>query len=192
MSAAETGFRPSTEESPAEASSETGPREGSGSWPVRCALVAAASLVVGGIAYGAVEVAAAFSPADSTGSSEAAESEEREPEDSERRTVSLLPEDGQEETASTESTGRTEGFGVGQENPAGGEGASTGSPGAPDGGVTDPGSEVDPRREILEGILNSPQPRPPLEPLVTQEDVDAEREALEAEALRSQGDRHDG
>jgi hypothetical protein len=29
-------------------------------------------------------------------------------------------------------------------------------------------------------MLNSPQERPPMEPLVSQEDVDAEREAAEA------------
>lgn len=186
MSTAETGSRPATEESPA----ATGPRRGSGSWPVRCALVAAASLVVGGVAYGAVEVASALSATTSAGPSEPSGPQEREAEGSERRTVSLLPEAGPEETASPESTWRTEGADTGEEGTAGGGGASTGGTGAPDAEVPARGDGVDPRREILEGILNSPQPRPPLEPLVTQEDVDAEREAREA--LGSQDDRHDG
>lgn len=154
------------------------------SWPARVVLVAAAGLVVGGAAFTANEVAAALTPP----APAPAVAEEDAEADSERRTTALTgigqPEgpEGPEGEQAAEHAGAAPAQGAdGTAGAPGGGGVPGGgpAPGAPSEG--DPGW-ADPRKEILEGILNTPQDRPPLEPLLTQEELDAMREAAEAEA----------
>lgn len=157
------------------------------SWPARVALVAAAGLVAGGVAFTANEVAAALAP--SAPYPAVAEEDDETP--SERRTTALTgtaqPEDpeGSEGAENTEGTEGEQGAEYAGDAPAQG---ADGTAGAPGGGEPAPGplSEgdpgwVDPREEILEGILNTPQDRSPMEPQITQEELDAMREAAEAE-----------
>ncbi|WP_150252807.1 hypothetical protein [Nocardiopsis deserti] len=162
---------------------ETGPVRVPNPWPARCALVAAAGLVVGGLTYGTVAVAAALTPPAPAASPESAGSEAREDGDSERRTVSLLPDPAEEAEASQE-TADTEGPGgsdaaadPGPGTASGGAGTSGGTSGGTGGAAPEGG--VDPREEILEGILNSPQPRPPIVNEWDQERLDEYREQQE-------------
>lgn len=157
------------------------------SWPARVALVAAAGLVVGGAAFTAHEVAAALTPS----SPSPAVAEEDDETSSERRTTALTGTAQPEDAENSEDAGSAEGEQAAGQAPAQGADGTAGTPGgagASAGGGPAPGtlSEgdpgwVDPRKEILEGILNTPQDRPPLEPLITQEELDAMREAAEAE-----------
>ncbi|NYH53630.1 hypothetical protein HNR06_003219 [Nocardiopsis arvandica] len=151
-------------------------------WSARCALVAAAGLVVGGAAYGTVEVVSALSPSEPVAPSDSAGPGTDEPTESERRTVSLLPDPAEEAEApeEAEAVGDAGGSAVAVDPGTEGAGGAAGTSGGTSGG-TAPGNGADPRGEILEELLNSPQPRPPMEPLVDQEDIDAERESAEAE-----------
>ncbi|GAA1456114.1 hypothetical protein NE857_06955 [Nocardiopsis exhalans] len=157
------------------------------SWPARAALAAAAGLVVGGAAFTATEVAAAFNPPAPAPSV----AEDEEGSSSERRTTPLTgtaePEDAQgqgesEDGQAGEHTADTPEQAPGAQGPGGATVPETGG-GAP-GNLSegDPGW-VDPRKEILEEMLNTPQDRPPMEPQITQEELDALREAAEAEAV---------
>lgn len=159
------------------------------SWPARVALGAAAGLVVGGTAFAATEVAAAFNPP--SPAPNVAEDEERT--SSERRTTPLIgtaePEDAEESAEADGSRGgqTDEHAADTPEQGSGGQGSADaavpetggGAPGTLSEG--DPGW-VDPRKEILEEMLNTPQDRPPMEPQITQEELDALREAAEADA----------
>ncbi|WP_306367635.1 hypothetical protein [Nocardiopsis sp. CC223A] len=127
-----------------------------GPWGARTVLVAAAGLVVGGTAYLGVEVADAFAPAAT------AEVTETEPEQGtgERRTTSLLADP--EESAPQETVADSA---VGGDTTAPAQGP-VGPPAegtAPAGGGGDGTSDgEDPREQILDDILNTPQERPPL------------------------------
>ncbi|MEU0488738.1 hypothetical protein ABZ249_05880 [Nocardiopsis sp. NPDC006139] len=137
------------------------------SWAARVALVAAAGLVVGGTAYLGVEVADAFAPAATTGAAESGPDRDT----GERRTTPLLADPGE---------GAPQGTGAGPE--AGGEAAAPaqGPVDAPvegtapaDGSGGTSGGE-DPRAQILDDILNTPQERPPLVNDCDQACVDAQ------------------
>ncbi|WP_159941874.1 MULTISPECIES: hypothetical protein [unclassified Nocardiopsis] len=174
MSESETPSRASAEESR--------PLRAPSPWPARCALLAFAGLVVGGVAYGAVEVASALSPPEPAASPEGADTPAGGSDGSGRRTVSLLPEPEEEPVSAAEDGGSSA-----QGADASGGAAGTGDTGSAAGGGSGQSGGAssedgaDPRGEILHELLNSPQPRPPLEPLVSQEEVDAEREAIEAQ-----------
>jgi hypothetical protein len=155
-----------------------------GPWPARLALVAAAGLVVGGVAFAAVEIASALSGPAAAPESEAGPTAES---SSERRTTPLTGPDPAVPADEEAGAGGAAGAGTGARED-GTAGTSVAGGGAPDSGagtgspVTggDAPGGTDPRAEILDDMLNSPQERPPMEPLVSQEDVDAEREAAEA------------
>ncbi|MGW5880204.1 hypothetical protein ACWFMI_27025 [Nocardiopsis terrae] len=178
---------PGSDEPAAPAADETTAPRTPFSWPARVALVVSAGLVVGGAAFTATEVAAALSPPGPASS--VAEDEEEGP--SERRTTPLT---GTAESEEPQGTEGAEGEQVaehaadtpnqtsGEQGPGGATPPETGggSPGTLSGG--DPG-RVDPREEILEEMLNTPQERPPMEPQITQEELDALREAEEADAV---------
>ncbi|GAA1082031.1 hypothetical protein [Nocardiopsis metallicus] len=177
---------PGNDEPAAAADGATAPRTPF-SWPARAALAVAAGLVVGGAAFTATGVAAALNPP-SPGPS-VAEDEEGSP--PERRTTPLTgtadPEDAQvhresEADQAGEHTADTPEQAPGAQGPGGATIPETGggAPGTPSEG--EPGW-VDPRKEILEETLNTPQDRPPMEPHITQEELDALREAAEAEAV---------
>ena len=157
------------------------------SWPARAALAAAAGLVVGGAAFTATEVAAALSPPVPAPTV----AEEGEGSSPERRTTPLTgtaesedargPGESEAEQAAEHTADTPERF----SGPQGSGGAAPpetggGAPGTLSEG--DPGW-VDPRKEILEEILNTPQDRPPMEPQITQEELDALREAAEADVV---------
>ncbi|MDT0331925.1 hypothetical protein [Nocardiopsis lambiniae] len=152
------------------------PRARPNPWPARVALIAAAGLVVGGVAYAGVEIADAFTPATTSPDVSAAETA-RDP--GERRTTSLIA-DPAEETAQETATDPAPGGEA--EPPAGGGGTNGASAdGTVPTGTTNGGTGEDPRKEILHGILTTPQERPPLHNPCDQACVDAERERLEAD-----------
>ncbi|WP_026119671.1 hypothetical protein [Nocardiopsis ganjiahuensis] len=170
----------------ASSADESTARRTSFPWPARVALVAAAGLVVGGAAFTAYEVVTALDPPDPLPA--VAEDEDESP--SERRTTPLTgtaqPEDaeadGEEQAA--ESAGEAPARGPGDAAGTSGGAAEPGGGGASPGALSegDPGW-VDPRKEILEEMLNTPQDRPPMEPQITQEELDALREAAEADVV---------
>ncbi|WP_150237382.1 hypothetical protein [Nocardiopsis quinghaiensis] len=145
-------------------------------WPARCALAAGVGLVVGGFVYGTMEVVSALPSSGPVAPSDSADPGAGEPTESERRTVSLLPGPAEE----AETPEEAEAVGGSGGSAAAVDPGTEGTAGGTSGG-TAPGSGADPRGKILEELLNSPQPRPPMEPLVDQEDIDAERESVEAE-----------
>ncbi|GHC93416.1 hypothetical protein GCM10007079_42790 [Nocardiopsis terrae] len=178
---------PGSDEPAAPAADETTAPRTPFSWPARVALVASVGLVVGGAAFTATEVAAALSPPSPAPS--VAEDEEEGP--SERRTTPLTGTAGSEEPRDTEGAEGEQAAehaadppkqASGEQGPGGSTPPETGggAPGALSEG--DPGW-VDPREEILEEMLNTPQERPPMEPQITQEELDALREAEEADAV---------
>ncbi|MBB6120324.1 hypothetical protein [Nocardiopsis algeriensis] len=146
-------------------------------WPVRVALLASAGVVAAGIAYGAAGTVSALNPPPAPPTT----SEEDGP-PPERVTTSLLPSPSEE----AEETEEAEEPRAAQEAPAAGTapgtgGGDSGSSGGGTGGSVPQSGEggADPREQILNDILNSPQPRPPLENLCDQACVDAHREAQE-------------
>ncbi|MGW9555056.1 hypothetical protein ACWGSK_11155 [Nocardiopsis sp. NPDC055551] len=142
-------------------------------WPGRVALTACAGLVVGAVAYGAAEVSAALNPPAPTPSESADE-----PSDSERTVTPLLHPDEPEEEHVAEEAHHGEAVApAGDPAPGGGQEAEPAAPAPPAEG--DPGW-VDPRGEILDEILNTPQDRPPMEPLITQEELDAMTQEAES------------
>ncbi|WP_067602586.1 hypothetical protein [Nocardiopsis listeri] len=142
-------------------------------WPARVALTACAALVVGAVVYGAAEVSAALNPP-SRAPAESAD----EPSTSERtRTTLLSPDEPEEERVAEEEPGGEAVAPAGSGAPAGGQETAPAPPASP--GEDDPG-RIDPRREVLDEILDTPQERPPMEPLITQEELDAMTQEAES------------
>ena len=142
-------------------------------WPARAALTACAGLVVGALAYGVVEGSAALTPTSPTVPESADE-----PSTSERMVTPLLsPDEPEEERVAGEERSGEAVVPADAPAPAGGQGAAPAAPAPPEEG--DPGW-IDPRREILDEILNTPQERPPMEPLITQEELDAMTQEAES------------
>ena len=139
-------------------------------WPGRVALTACAGLVVGAVAYGAVEVSAALNPPPPTLSESADE-----PSTSERTVTPLLRSDEPEEAHGGEAVAP-----AGDPAPVGGQEAAPAAPAQPGPPAEGDPGWVDPRGEILDEILNTPQDRPPMEPLITQEELDAMTQEAES------------